>query len=485
MLMERRGNIIKKFSSFISFTGDNHQIKLNWQVDLTLENSIKLKVAADPEAKESFWVQYFLKVLLVQHQLENPECIPTAKRHFSAYLQEACFKAAKDIHHELKYIQHKYSLEECFQIANIAANSPSKFFKNFNLERSKINVEAYAITTFKRFIRNQIYQQDLEARRTRFSNYGLLKNLSVKELNEALLAQNFNNQQIILYRLGWQCFNEIFQPSYKQLSRTANPSEEDFTVIANYYNQRCKQLNLINVSATDITIKEILETCINAAKNYRTKQYFSFEENYHGICDDTASTLDILIQQEEWQQVQVIIDNLFTNMPKLCQIIFQLWQGLNLTQTEIANLLKFKYPELQKQYQVARQLKRYTRSILREFAEEWNKVNSEIYLDNDKDIERIKSALDKCLGLYCKQFLFSILDKIFQNFIVEKQKNCDLSHPLNLVMVIKLNLIDLFQNELEKSMYLETNSLSAVNHKLVDIVNEWIEIKQENYDDRK
>ncbi|MEB3216736.1 MAG: sigma-70 family RNA polymerase sigma factor [Nostocales cyanobacterium 94392] len=485
MLLEKRGNIIKKFSSFISFTDDNHQRKLNWQVDLALENSIRLKVAADPQAQESFWVQYFLKVLLVKHQFDNPECIPTAKRHFSAYLQEACFKAAKDIHHELKYIKHKYSLEECFQIANIAANSPNIFFKNFNLSRDKINIEAYAITAFKRFVRNQIYHQDLEARRTKFSNYGLLKNLSVKELNEALLAQNFNNQQIILYRLGWQCFNEIFQPPSNPLSRTPNPSKNDFREIAIYYNQRCHQLNLINVSATDITIKEILTTCINAAKNYRAKQYFSFEENYPGIYDAAPSSLDILIQQEEWQQVQVILDILFSNMPELCQILFKLWQGLNLTQTEIANLLKFKYPELQKQYQVARQLKRYTIHILRQFAHEWNQVNSEIYLNSDKDIERIKSALDECLELYCKQFLFSILDTIFKNFLFEKHKECNLNHPLNLTTAIQLNLIELFQEELETSLSLETNSLSVVNHKLVDIVNEWIEIKQENYDDRK
>jgi len=466
--MEKRGNIINKFSSFISFTGDNHQIKLNWQVDLVLENSMKLKVAADPQAQESFWVQYFLKMLLVKHQFNNLECIPTAKKHFSAYLQEACLKAAKDIHDELKYIKHKYSLEECFQIANIAASSPNIFFKNFNFERNKINIEAYAITAFKRFIRNQIYDQDLEARRTRFSNYGLLKNLSVKELNEALLAQNFNHEQIILYRLGWQCFNEIFQPPSNRLSRTANPSENDFKAIASYYNQRCDQLNLINVSTTDITIKEILTSCINAAKNYRAKQYFAFEENYHGIDDTTSSSLDVLIQQEEWQQVQIIVDNLFTNMPELCQVIFKLWQGLNLTQTEIANLLKFKYSELQKQYQVARQLKRYTRSILREFAEEWNKVNSEIYLDSDKDIEKIQSALDKCLELYCQKVVFSILDKIcLKNQI--NTKKCDLNHPLN--------LIKLFQKELETSLCLETNSLSAVNHKLVDIVNEWIEIK--------
>lgn len=502
MLVEKRENLVDKFSSFISFTGNNHQIKLNWKVDVELENNIKSKVEADPDAKESFWALYFLKVLLAHFHPENKislqfnrECIPTVKRHLTAYLQEACFKAAKDIHHEFKYIKHKYSLEECFQIANIAASSPGKLFKSFNFERSKINVEAYAITAFKRFIRNQIYQQDLEARRTRFSNYGLLKDLSAGELNEALQAQNFSSQQIIIYRVAWQCFSEIFQSASSGLSRTKTPSQKDFAAIASYYNQRCNQLNLQNAFATDTTIQEMLLTCINTAKNYRTKQYFSLEEDYYGISDAAPSTWDVLIQQEEWQQVQVLVDNLFTSMPQLCQIIFKLWQGLNLTQTEIANLLKTKYPDLQKQYQVARLLKRYTRSILREFAEEWNKVNSEIYLNHEQDIERIKSALDKCLGLYCKKVFFNILDKFIQEYNHEDKKSLfsnlksvndnDLEQRGNVLTTTESKLVEKFQQSLETNMCLEINSLSVVNHKVVDVVNEWIELKQEIFYDRK
>ena len=89
----------------------------------------------------------------------------------------------------------------------------------------------------------------------------------------------------------------------------------------------------------------MLSSCIHAARNYRAKQYLAFEENYN-IIPDAPSILDVLIQQEEWHQVQVIVKKLFTNMPELCKIIFQLWQGLNLTQTEVANILKDKYPEL-------------------------------------------------------------------------------------------------------------------------------------------
>jgi hypothetical protein len=510
MFMEKRENLVHKFSSFICFTGNNHRIQLTWKVDLNLENHMKSKVEADADAKEIFWVQYFIKLLLCQEQSDNknilkldPKCsFTTAKQHLSAYLQEACFKAAKDIHKEFNYIRHKYSLEEFFQIANIAASSPLKVLKNFNFERNKINIEAYTKTTFKRFIRNHLYQQDLEARRTKFSNFGLLKDLSAGELTEAFVAQNFSNRQIILYRLAWECFNEIFQPTPNRLNRALTPSPSDFTAIATYYNQRCNQLNLPHVPVSDITIQEMLSTCINTARNYRAKQYSSLELKYQSISDPAPPIWDILIQQEEWQQVQVIVDKLFTAMPEVCQIIFQLWQGLNLTQTEMANILKSKYPELQKQYQVARHLKRYTRSILREFAWEWNKINSGIYLNHEQDMESIKSALEQCLQLYCRKMFFSTLDIIFQSMnkkeqinmfyhiksadnLIFQQKGYDLEQQLDSETAIKFKLIELFQQELEKTMCLEVNSLKVVHDKIVDVINEWIKLKQDNFYDEK
>ena len=103
--------------------------------------------------------------------------------------------------------------------------------------------------------------------------------------------------------------------------------------------------------------------------------------------------------------------------------MFKLWQGLNLTQTEIAHLLKSKYSGLQKQYQVARQIKKYNRDILKKFASEWNQNNPEIYINNEKDIERIKYAFDKYFHIYCQQLIFPLLDKVFEEFEDENKEN--------------------------------------------------------------
>ncbi|WP_044292533.1 hypothetical protein [Rivularia sp. PCC 7116] len=503
MLVKKRKNIIDKFSSFICITIDNHQIRSHWKVDSKLEKNIQSKVKLDPEAKESFWAQYFLKMLLVQSSTDNQNLVKnnsqssfyTAKKHFSAYLQEACLKAAKDIHSEFKYIKYKYSLEEYFQIANIAASSPSKLFKSFNFERHQINIEAYAITAFKRFIRNQIYRQDLEARRTRFSNYGLLKDLNARELTEALQAQSFTAQKVVSHRLAWQCFCEMFQIKVNHLnSRTRSPSQTELLAIANYYNQRCNQLHLSNPLATDIEMVKMLSTCIRAAKNYRHKQYLYFEENYYAIPDSTISEWDVMIKQEECQGIEIILDKMFNNMPEQCQILFNLWQGLNLTQTEIANLVKHKYPQLQKQYQVARQLKKYSRKMLEEFALEWNQTNPEISLNDEKDIERIKSALDNCLQQYCQTRFVSILNKIWERFSYDERQNilnsfndtnrllgeleADSLEKNNDSQAVNYQLLETFKEDIETTMYLKKGTLSVFNYKIADVVNEWIQSKQ-------
>jgi DNA-directed RNA polymerase specialized sigma subunit len=63
-----------------------------------------------------------------------------------------------------------------------------------------------------------------------------------------------------------------------------------------------------------------------------------------------TTSWDIIIQEEEWEQVQKIVSELFADLSEMGQTLLKLWQGLSLTQTEIATVLKNQYPELQKQY---------------------------------------------------------------------------------------------------------------------------------------
>jgi len=86
------------------------------------------------------------------------------------------------------------------------------------------------------------------------------------------------------------------------------------------------------------------------------------------------------------------------------------------------------------------------------------------------------------------------LDTIIQQFSDEDQKNIFLSIEFQDKLIVTLErnyaqefnesttilyrFFELFKQYMERSMYLEQNSLSTVNHKIADVVNKWLRIKQ-------
>ena len=201
------------------------------------------------------------------------------EKHLSAYLQETCIWAAQKTQQKFKFLRHKYPIEEYFQIACSFANLPAKLFKNFNLDHPHSNLEGYAKTAILRLIRDKIYQQDIEAKRLKFSEHGLLKDLTNKELQEALASRGINQSQIDLYKLAWQCFDEIYQVKQTFSSQSLEPpNQEDLQQITSCYNQRLKNLDFPATPVDEEKIKEMLQICIQAARDYRTKNFLPLEQ---------------------------------------------------------------------------------------------------------------------------------------------------------------------------------------------------------------
>ncbi|MEH2388294.1 MAG: sigma-70 family RNA polymerase sigma factor [Nostoc sp.] len=515
--MKKREGIIQQFSSFLSLRNDHKNFNFVWQVDVDLERNISSLTQLEPDAKEEYWARYFLKIvrevsqedlLKICSQTEDKQKVRVsissaekisksssrAEKHLSAYLQEACLWAARKSYQRFKFIQHKYPLEEYFQIANSAIFPPAKLFKNFNLNYSQSNIEGYAKTYIIRFISNTIYQKDLEGKREKFSNYGLLKDLTKKEMQEALTIKGINQNRISLYCLTWQCLEQIYQPNQRQGSHSLEtPSDECFQAIASLYNERCNQLGFMEAPVSKDRIQEILEICIQAARDYRTKSFQPLE-NYENLTDSRYTALDNLVQEEEWQQVSSLISSLFSTISETNQIMLILWLGLNLTQTEMAAVLKNKYPELQKQYQVARQLARYNKILLKDFIKESQKVYPEICLNEEKDIEILKESLDECLQVHCQKICKSALDKITQQWQIEDkigvlelgltdQEKIDrkLDVPTFYLSLsrneVNENLREAFMYQLEIDMGLPKNSLVVASNKLANFVDEWLQDK--------
>jgi DNA-binding transcriptional MerR regulator len=523
--MKKRENIIEKFSTFLSFRNSGSDRNPIWQTDLELERYMKLLVRSEPEANEEFWARYFLKILRNPSQSENLGVVNQedtkiqrqvdagnfslsasprlplsassliAGKHLSAYLQEACLWASQKAYQRFKYLRHKYPLEEYFQIANSVANPPVKLFKSFNFEHPQTNVEGYAKTAIIRLISNTIYQQDIEAKRGKFSDYGLLKDLTAKELKEALSSKGFNLNQINSYCQAWQCLDKIYQPDRSYGSRSlVPPTQQHLQQIAFCYNQRLKKLDLPIALASGEKIQQMLSICIQAARDYRTKRFLPLE-TYDNISDPMPTPWDNLIQEETWEQLQLLVSKLFATMPEAGQTMLKLWQGLSFTQAEIAVVLKDKYPELQKQYQVARQLAKYSRSLLRDLANEWNQTNPDVYFNDDKDIQSIKDAMTEYLQSHCQKLFYLILDEIAGQ-CQNKNKVLILYHQINQLLQlneeqiklafyetsnnlveIKQDLIIPFKQELEISMNLATDSLDIGITKIAIFVHDWLRSK--------
>ncbi|GAA6614782.1 sigma-70 family RNA polymerase sigma factor [Scytonema sp. NUACC26] len=505
--MKNRKDIIQQFSTFLSLKNFHKKNNLIWQVDVNLERHITFLVESEPDAKEEYWAHYFLKIIRIPQEELLEVCSQTeekrnfpissekisnsfvkAEKHLCAYLQEACLVAAKKSYQRFKFIQHKYPLEEYFQIANSAVFPPGKILKNFNLEHPQNNIEGYAQTAISRFISNTIYRKDLEAKREKFSNYGLLKDLTKKEIQEALALKGIDRDRINLYCLAWQCLDRVYQPNQKQGSRSLEtPSAECFQAIASLYNERCHQLGFVEAPVLKERIQEILEICIQAARDYRTKSFLPLD-NCDRLTDDQLTALDNLVQEEEWQQINSLVSNLFLAIPEAGQIMLILWLGLNLTQTEMAEVVKNKYPEVQKQYQVARQLAKYNKILLKTFFTESQKIYPEICLSEDKDIEIIKTSLDECLQSHCQQLCRKVLAKIIKEWqnqgnpihLQTNKEKIDKNFEHRTLKVapnrndMSQILQETFMHQLEMDMGLPTNSLEIASKKLDDFVDEWL-----------
>ncbi|MCP6761368.1 MAG: sigma-70 family RNA polymerase sigma factor [Fischerella sp. CENA71] len=530
--MKKREDIIEKFSTFLSFGNPGSDGNPIWRTDPELERCMRILVESEIGANEEFWAQYFLKLIREKSTQEDTETqeqggqgghgrqgdtgnftasprhrvtasssVPLstssflAGRHLSAYLQEACLWASQKSYQRFKYLQHKYPLEEFFQIANAAANPASKLLKNFNFEHPLTNIEGYAKTAIIRLISNTIYQHDLEAKRGKFSDYGLLKDLNAKELREALLYQGINHKKLDSYCLVWQYLDKIYQPARSQGGRSLEPpNQQHLQQIAYYYNQKIKTLDFPTAPISSEKVQHILSICVRAARDYRTKRFLPLEE-YENSFEPIPTPWDNLIQQEAWEQVQSIVSDLFASLPEAGQTMLKLWQGLNLTQTEIASILKNKYPELQKQYQVARQSSRYIRNILKDLAIELNKFDPDIRFKNETELENIKDTMNECLRFHCQKIFYSTLDRIGEQF-PEQEKLSMLMNQIHLlgqtnyqqitvfvsdaskiISHLKKNIVICFKNELEQSMKIEKKSLEIVNHKIADFVEEWLKSK--------
>lgn len=458
--MKKRQCLDQKFSTFLNISEITNPSQ-TWQVELRLERAFNQQVQQHPEKTAEQWARYFLKVLQAKKSAETSTHRSQAEKYLSAYLQEACYHAAQKVQRQFHSIRYQYSLADFFQIGNLLVNQPAKLFRSFDLEYQHTHLESYARTAIFRFIGNTIYTQDLEAKREKFSDYGLLKDLSNKELKEALTSRGLSSHHIDLHCLARQCFEAIYQPqTHSGGRRLEAPSQAALVQMVACYNQRCDQFDFSTDLVDAQKMQAMLSTCIQSARTYRSNRVVILEDD-NIVSDSMPTPWEMIIQAEERQHTESLISDVFTTIPQTGQTLLKLWLGLNLTQTEIATVLQHNYPELQKQYQVARQIGRNNRNCLKELIQRCHRLNSHLddqvcCLADTAKIELIQALLDECLQSQCKRLIHAELEQLAQQSFMSQQ-----------------DFIQAFETQLESHLKLVPRSLKSVDRKIIDVVDEW------------
>lgn len=369
--MQPRQSIIEIFSTFVQFDADRFS---KWAAESRLRRSIQGCLQQIPqESSEYFWALYWYKFWQV------PETQPLAKQHLMAYLQEPCYWIAQKT--AASFVSTQYKLSDCFQVAIAQVD---KVLKGFNPSQSS-TLKNYASIILGNAIREILRQrQEVDI----CTDWGLLRKLSQKRLEESLQNAGLSLNKIPAYVQAWNCFKILYIPTKAANSRQlSRPDDATWEAIAKAYNAQ----NTSSVSPK--TLEEWLLYTAKAARKYLYPHPDSL--NVSQGSDDSFEMLDNLPGTQQPSLIQEIIaleEEQARNSQKLAinqvlvqaisqldaqvQEILVLYYGQTLNQDAIAKQLDIK------QYTVSRRLSKAKESLLRSLAS-WSQDTLHISLTPD------------------------------------------------------------------------------------------------------
>lgn len=390
--MKPRQDITELFSTFIQFADDYFS---HWVVDPKLRRNLQLCLQSIAPAAidraESFWALYWYRCWQAK-----PNGLAIA--HLSAYLQEACYWAARNLSLQ------QGSLPDYFQMA--IADLP-KILSRYD-PHQLTSLKVYAGVSFSNAIRDALRQRGEADSR---SDWGLLRKVSQKRLVEALQMAGFSQAQIAQYCLVWTCFKTCWAPNDQRGSRQlARPNAATWDAIASLYNrQRLHQRSPAPFIERSAILERWLQDCARQLRTYLHPQTTSlnldrFEPGSGDLQAELpdlsgSSPLADLIAQEEQQErqnqqqqvSQVLTAALARLKPEVRQLL-ELYYQQGLTQQEIAARLEIK------QYTVSRRLSSAKAELLLALAR-WSQETLHIALASPV-VSQMNMALEEWLQLH-------------------------------------------------------------------------------------
>ncbi|MGI0481317.1 sigma-70 family RNA polymerase sigma factor [Geminocystis sp. CENA526] len=474
MKMQKRTNLVTQFSSFLCLKEESSSLITYWQNTPELERNIQLLLQQQTLSPEADIIAQEFLLWLKQEQ-DNFKY-----KHLIAYLQESCFFATQRVYQRLKNYWDLLTWYDYFQWGNLLVSSPIPLLSNYD-HKFQCKLTTYA----KNKLENQLIDQAYQSMGwDRSSDWGLLKKLSLSKQRQCLEKigglQGTNLEQ---YLLVLQCFKIIYKSKAtgrnKQLSP---PSLVDFESISKEYNFIItnKQKNLSSLSTQDC--QTILLNSIKFVRQYCNPRMINQDDKFNNlVVENQLNNLqESNDEQTEYNLVNQILTSAFAELENPQKILFQLWKGLQLTQTEVVEVMVINYPNfVNQQFQVAREI-----SLVRQYL--LNKLIQELFLEQNisltkAKITELKHPLDDWLQQHCKELLGAKLDDLFQ-FLSQEEKTYIKEYLKQNHWCIKNPLIQDIQSSIEqrfKQKIIEEYQLVFPNTKHINIsflhfIEDWI-----------
>ena len=320
-------------------------------------------------------------------------------RFLFCYLQPLCWQASLRVSQQLKRSPNTalhYPHLDCFAIACYHSTRPDALLRRFNVN-ANTSLEGYAFSALQKATKNQI-AQELKAKSIKFSNYGLLRQVSQRRMERSLTTYGIPTREQQQYLLVWTLFknwaNDMGASGRVSVGRSLIAEQAE--AIARLCNHRCQQLQR-PPSLSSQQIQSILETCIKALHLEDGKRTTSLDALTHDsnpstqaveYVSDYAEPMLVQEQQAEMEEVRQTIQTALDTLDAQARQVLFLWLGLGLNQTDFIPLL-----QVQKQYQVARHFQRYQRTVLKATMQAYQQANPDANLTDEVINERCKTQL--------------------------------------------------------------------------------------------
>jgi RNA polymerase sigma factor (sigma-70 family) len=295
-----------------------------------MENCLSQAIEADSSIH--FWALYWYK----QWQTDR-----MAYEHLAAYLQKPCYEAAKKVYWRFSSLQ--YRLEDYFQIAFAQTKDLLKSFK----PTQGNHLSTYATSFYEREIKEYLR---LSKEVNICSDWSLLRQISKKQLNEALQNAGLGTKKIESYLLVWRCYKLLYIPPQPRVNRgLQKPTQETWEALAQQYN-----LDALGNQVGTEQIEAWLLKCAQIVRTYLYPRFKSIDQPISGEDDArelgeilpelrSPSYFDTLIDEISQQERQSLRDRVrsillqsICQLPAKRQELLQLYYGDRQTQQQLA-----------------------------------------------------------------------------------------------------------------------------------------------------